>query len=45
VTVAIASLKQTPPAVGKSAPTSALDAAPAPKAVKQKKLHVKKSTL
>jgi hypothetical protein len=45
VTVAIASPRQTPPVVGKSEPTSALDAAPVPKALKQKKLHVKKSTL
>jgi hypothetical protein len=45
VTVAIASPRQISPAAGKSVPTSALDAAPAPKALKHKKLHVKKSTL
>jgi hypothetical protein len=45
VAVAIALPRQTPPAAGKSVAKSALDAAPVPKALKQKKLHVKKSTL
>jgi hypothetical protein len=45
VAVAIALPRQTPPAAGKSVAKSALGAAPVPKALKQKKLHVKKSTL
>jgi hypothetical protein len=45
VTIAIASPRQTPPVAGRSAAIGALDAAPVPKALKQKKLHVKKSTL